>query len=415
MFRNENGEPRIGRIIGAGVLGVILLFTSLFVLTGLSQNKAEATRWGCTYGGGLLDTPGLKMTVAPGTRGGFTVFDNMRTVPSDVRDYIIDADSNAADPGATPIALPVRARDVQVGDEVLESEGVTYVLLELQAKFVFNENACVWDEKYGRGMSDLNFDTAQGQPSGWTSWLKNNMYKRIQEAARPVVKDFDWLQLATNQEVSYDGQEPDEVFDVLAREISATLTSELEASLGANFFCGPSYSFDGDVDGEFETCPRIEISITELTPQNKVLLENYEAIVANAEAQQKIESDKDRAIAQANATSEQQQAEARAASDAQVTQAEEAQRAQIAEEQRRNEVGINKAAADLAIAQAQAEVARQQAANDAIIAQGSASYCRELAAAGVSCELLEAAKQGTPIVPQIVTGDGAGTLLNIPR
>lgn len=414
MFKNESGDIRLGRAIGAGVLGVILLFTSLFILTGLSQNKAEATRWGCTYGGGLLDTPGLKLTVPPGTRGGFTVFDNMRTVPSDVRDYIIDADSNAADPGATPIVLPVQARDVNVGDEILKSEGVTYVLLELQAKFVFNENACVWDEKYGRGMSDLNFDTAQGMPSGWTSWLKNNMYKRIQEAARPVVKDFDWLQLSTNQEVSYDGQEPDEVFDVLAREISATLTSELEASLGANFFCGPSYGFDGKVDGELGECPRIEISITELTPQNPELLKNYEAIVANAEAQQKIESDKDRAIAQANATSQQTQAEARAQSDAQVTQAEEAQRAQIAEEQRRNEVGVQKAAADLAIAQAQAQVATQQATNDAIIAQGEASYCRELAAVGESCVLETAAKEGTAIVPQIVTGD-AGTLLNIPR
>lgn len=201
MFRREDGSTRIGRVIGAGVLGFVLFVAAVTMVFGMSQNKAEATRWGCTYGGGLLDTPSLKKTVAPGTRGGFTVYDTFRTIPSDVRDYIIDANAEAADPGATPIVLPVRARDVRIeGEDVLsESEGVTYVLLELQAKFVFNENACVWDKTYGRGMSNLAFDTPQGQPSDWTVWLKNNMYKRIQEAARPVVKDFDWLELSTNQ------------------------------------------------------------------------------------------------------------------------------------------------------------------------------------------------------------------------
>lgn len=413
LFRNENGNPRIGRIVAAGLTGLLVLISSLVLLTGVSQNKADATRWKCVYGGGVVDTPGLKKTVAPGTRGGFTVFDTARSVPSDVRDYIIDADTVAADPGAVPIVLPVKARDIRINDdEVLKSEGVTYIELELQAKFVFNENACVWDRTYGRGMSDLNFDAAQGEASGWTTWLKNNMYKRIQEAARPVVKDFDWLQLSTNQEVVYDGQPADEVFDVLAREIAATLTNELEASLGANFFCGPSYGFDGRADGEVQKCPTIEISITEITPSNGDLLKNYEAIVANAEAQQKIESDKQRAIAQANAASEQQQAEARATSSAQVTQAEQAQAAQLAEESRRNDVGIAKANADLAIAQAEAEVAAQEARNNAIIAQGNAAYCQELAAVGQSCVLEQAAKAGSPVVPSIVTG--SGTLFTIP-
>lgn len=398
--------------IAIGVVATLLV-GFLLIAQPLSQNKAEATRWKCVYGGGLADTPGLKMTVPPGTRGGFTVFDTARTIPSDVRDYIIDADAAAADPGATPIILPVQARDIRVGDELISSDGVTYIELELQAKFVFNENACVWDSKYGRGMSDLTFDAAQGTPSGWTAWLKNNMYKRIQEAARPVVKDFDWLQLSTNQEVTYGDQQPDEVFDVLAREIAITLTSELEASLGANFFCGPSYGFDGKVDKELESCPTIEISITQLTPQNKTLLENYEAIVANAEAQLKIESDKDRAVAQANATSEQQQAEAKATSKAQITQAEEQQRAQLAQERQRQEVGVAAAAADLAIKQQEAAVARQESDNAAIAAVGKSAYCRELASVGQSCVLQDAAAKGTPVVPQIVTGD-AGTLLQIP-
>lgn len=405
IFTRGDGTPRYFARILAGIIAVVLIVTVLFSAAGMSQNKADATDYGCTYGGGLFDTPGLKMSVAPGTRGGFTTFDTQRFIPADVRDYIIDAEEGVRDPGATAIVLPVQARDIEVDGEDVSSDGVTYILLELQAKFVFNENACLWDQKYGRGTDDLNFDAPQGTASGWTSWLKNNMYKRIQEAARPVVKDFDWLQLSTNQEVSFAGQDPDEVFDVLAREISTSLATELGASLGANFFCGPSYAFDGSFDGEMESCPPIEISITQLTPQNPELIKNYEAIVANAEAQLKIDSDKDRAIAQANATSEQQQEEAKAASAAQVAQAEEAQKAEVAQQTQAETVGVAKAKADLAIAQAKAEVASQEATNRNIAAQGESAYCRELAAVGQSCVLEAAAKAGTPVVPQIVTGD----------
>ena len=196
-------------------------------------------------------------------------------------------------------------------------------------------------------------------------------------------------------------------------EISTSLATELGASLGGNFFCGPSYTFDGDFDGEMESCPPIEISITQLTPQNPELIKNYEAIVANAEAQLKIDSDKDKAIAQANATSEQQEEESRATSRAAVTAATELEKSQVAAENQRKAVGEAKAAADLAIAQAEAQVATQQATNDAIIATGSAAYCRELAAVGQSCVLEAAAKAGSPVVPQIVTGDGGGTLLQV--
>ncbi len=408
MGGRDSDVPPIKAIVG-GIVVALLIILSVITIIGVSQNKASATRWGCVYGGGLLDTPNLKQTVAPGTRGSLTIYDDMRTVPADVRDYIIDADDAARDPNAVPISLPVRARDIVVGEEVIESVGVTTILVELQAKFVFNENACDWDEKYGRGMDNLNFDTPQGEVSGWTTWLKNNMYKRIQEAARPVVRDFDWLQLSTNQQVTF-ADNTDQVFDILAAEIALSLTTELEASLGANFFCGPSYAFDGSFDGELETCPPIEISITELTPENPDLLANYETIVANAEAQQKIASDRDRAIAQADADADTQTAVAQADSRTQQATSDAQAEAELAETERRRATDLANAEADLAVAEAQTEVEQVRQENELIKAQADAAYCAELAEVGESCVLQDAVNNNA--LPDVVVG-GNGTGLDI--
>lgn len=412
-FDDDSGTGfSIGKV-GAALLAVVLLIGGVIALFGLSQNKVGATRWGCVYGAGLLDTPGLKMTVAPGTRGGFTIYDKMVEIPSDARSYTIDADQGVRDAGAVPIVLPVRARDLEVNGETVESEGITNVSIELAIRFMFNENVCDWYNKVGRGAEPLNMDAPEGEATNWTKFLNNTVQRRIREAMRPIVAQYDWLELTTNKTVSVDGGDKP-IFDVLAGEVSTALSRELQSSLGGNYFCGPTYTFDGKADGELDNCPALEVSMDTIVPENPELITNYQAIVANAEAQLKIESDADRAIATAKAASEQQIAEANSASATAVAKAEADKAAQLAEQTRAQEVGVATANAELAIAQAQAEVARQEAANQGLEAEGETARCRLLAEVGVNCALVDAAAAGLPVVPQIVSGDSGGVLLQVP-
>lgn len=387
-------------LMGAGAVAILVVIAGLIALAGISQNKAGAREWGCLYGGGMLDTPGLKKTIAPGTRGGLTVFDKMYSVPSDIRSYTIDENPEVRDPMATPIILPVQARDIVVNGESIESAGITNIALELQVRFAFNENVCDWYTEIGRGAEPLNFDAAEGTATNWTQFLNQSFQRRIREAARPIVASYDWLQLTTNARIDVDGAQKN-VFDVLAVEISEELSNELTSSLGGNYFCGPTYTFDGSVDGELESCPAFEVSIEEIKPEDETLLENYEAIVANAEAQQKISSDRDRAIAQSNADA-----------DVAVAQSEADQRSQLAEQQRRQEVETAQAEADLAIAQAQRAAVEAELENRRLVAEGETAACVNLARVGVDCALLEAARQGN--YPQVILGEDATPLVQVP-
>ena len=108
VFSSESGKPRHFVRALAGFVAVTPADRHRVRCDRNVPEQGFCHRLWCTYGGGLLDTPGLKMSVAPGTRGGFTTFDTQRFIPADVRDYIIDAEESVRDPGATAIVLPVR-------------------------------------------------------------------------------------------------------------------------------------------------------------------------------------------------------------------------------------------------------------------------------------------------------------------
>ena len=309
-------------------------FTSVAIAAGLilglaacSKERPQSNEWGCTLGEGPLDVRGLKAAYPPGDEGVWTN-DRFVTVPSDIRYYIIDSDPATADSGGRPIVVPAKgSTDIDVG--------VVPVSIEIQARFVFNENACEWYIDHGLRNEPLNFN-GDGEGNGWDSFLNTSLNQKLIEAARPVVVDERYDVLYVNGNI--DGGR---AYDVLARALSSNLSRELDADLGGNYFCGPSYEFDGKVDGELgEGCPPIEVTIKSVTPTEAKFIERLEKIVANEEEQKLIASNEERRLAEI--ASEQRQ---------EVAQEEANQATQIAEQERRRAVETEKAATDLAIAQ----------------------------------------------------------------
>lgn len=417
------------KITSAALVGALLLGGAA-----CSLQRTQANEWGCTFGKGPADTRGLKSTYGPGKSAGFTN-DKWVAGPSDIRFYYIDSDPNTADFGARPIVVPARGSS-------LEGVGVVEVSADVQVRFTINENFCQLYIDNLKRIDDrvsLNYNAKQGEESGWAEFLNLSMNQKLIEATRPVLRDVDYITLYTNGAIGGEA-----AYGLLARELSVNLTRELRADLGGDFFCGPSYKFDGNIDGNLEGtgCPALEVTVKSIRPTNGDLIANLQTIVTNEEQQRKIESDtqlareqtraeqeraiataqanEQKAIAQAEADKNTQVAQANSARDVavakaeteretQVAQAQAQREIELAQEQRRKDVEAAKAATDLAVAQARGPVATQLATNKTVDKVAEAAFCVELARVGIRCDLLASAEAGGNIVPAInLTGSADG-------
>ncbi|MCB0966589.1 MAG: hypothetical protein KDB37_07105 [Ilumatobacter sp.] len=367
---STGGSRRVKIVVGVIVAVGLLVVGGSIAAASLNLRRTEANEWGCTFGRGPLDGKGLKGQFSPGSSGTWTN-DDFVTGPADIRFYIIDEDPATADFGGRPIVVPARGSSN-------EGVGVVQVSVETQVRFVFNERFCEWYIDHGKRSEPLRFDGDPDTPSGWNSFLNASMNQKLIEAARPVVANQDYISLYVNAPIE-DGL----AYDVLAEKLSENLGRELARDLGGEYFCGPAYQFDGDIDGQLdEGCPPIEVTIKRVAPTDSTLIEKLETIVANEEQQRVIVSERDRQLEE---TAAKEQTELR-------------------EQARRQAVEVAQAEADLAIAEAQEATLRQEQANAEVQATSDAAYCRELAAAGVDCALLAAAESG--VYPRVIVGEG---------
>lgn len=365
---------------------VLIALVAGACLFGCSKQQAGANEWGCTFGSGRLDSKGLKGTFEPGAEGVWTN-DDFTAGPADVRFYIIDSDPGTADFGGRPIIVPARgSSDAGVG--------VVQVSVETQVRFVFNERFCDWYVDHGKRSEPLFFDTPTGEESGWASFLNASMNQKLIEAARPVMAPEDYVTLYVNGPIGDDGEL---AYDALAATMSANLSRELIRDLGGEYFCGPSYQFDGTIDGELDTgCPPLEVTIKRIAPVDNTLVQRLEQIVSNEEEQKAIQSQKELELRRIEAERERT-----------IAQAEADEQIKVAQQATREQTEVARAKADLAIAEAENDVLRQQQANAEIKAAADAAYCANLAAVGVDCALLAAAESGS--YPRVIVGEGSGT------
>lgn len=360
-------------LVGIVLVGIMVLVGGIVLLVGASLNRVAANEWGCLYGGGL-ETYGLKETIAPGKSGGISVFDTLITIPSDDRIYAIDDDPNTADFGGQAIIVPALGTDA-------DSAGIVQVKVPVQARFTINENACElyqnYLKKYKSDGLNWNGTDNPSNPGGWAKFLNLQMNQTLITSIRSQISGDTYVELYTNFSE----------YPAIQKNVSTALGTSLRSSLGGDFFCGPSYVFDGDADGKLEGggCPPIEIIIKVIEPVDPQFLNNLKTIVANQEQQKVIQSDKERAIAQTNADKERS-----------LAQTEADKEKQLAQTTANRETNLAQAAADRAVQLAQAEkntavaielnkLANANLANDLLKAQAETAFCANLAEVNVNC------------------------------
>lgn len=371
--------------------GIVTAVVALLMLSLAScgYNRTEANFWGCIFGKGPFDTRNLKDSLPPGKKTGLTN-DRLVQVPADMRFFFNDKDPNTQDFGGNPIVVPAKNADPTV-------KGVVEVTYELQARFVINELACDYYVKQLQRIDKsegLNFNDPGA--TGWAKHLNVSMNQKLINSARDLGGDYDWQLLYLDGDIEVDGKDIS-VLTYLGQKFGEDLTENLTKDLGGQFLCGPSYTFDGEMDGKVESCPPIEVTVKKVTPPQP-LIDNLTKIAENNAAIERIESD------QAKELREKQKAQALALQDQ-----ENRQETEVAAANADQAIKVARANADLAIAEANKAVIQAENTNAELKAQSDAAFCVELAKVGVDCALLKAAENGT--YPQYNFGSGTATPL----
>lgn len=413
----ETKRAPLAKIVGAGLVATLLAVLVITMIAAGSLNKVSSNEWGCLYGGGLTEDRGLKQVIAPGQSGGFTVADSLITIPAGDRIYAIDNDPSTADFGGQPIVVPARG-------SAESGNGIVPVVVPVQARFTINERACELYQNYLKGKGDIDWNgnrtkeddkgNKSPDPGAWPKFLNLQMNQVLTTSIRS--------QLSIGSPSYVDLYQDFTKYPTYQTNVSNALTASLESSLGGTFFCGPSYQFDGNADGKVESCPPIEIVIKEIKPQNPVFLENLQTIVANQEQQTVVESEKDKAIAQAKADKE--RALAQTAADQETALArtaaekEKALAATAADEETRlakvdadRAVRLAEAVADQEIAVAFYAVAQSETANELVRKQTETAFCERLAVIGVNCADYFKYQNYNPSV--VLADSGATPLINL--
>jgi hypothetical protein len=401
---------RFVKIIIAGLVAFVLVVTAVVMLFAGSLNRVAANEWGCLYGGGLFESRGLKKTIAPGRSGGFTLADNLVAMPADDRIYAIDQDPATADFGGNPIIAPAKGTQA-------DSAGIVQVDVPVQARFTINENACElyqnYLKKYRADGLEFNGTNDPENPGGWATFLNLQFNQTLIATIRPQVSQYTYIQLYNDFGLYADIQS----------KTSIELSRQLRTSLGGDFFCGPSYVFDGSADGKLEGsgCPPIEIIIKQIKPTEPQFIANLETIVENQEALRVIQSDKDRALATTQTEKEKSLAQTEADKERALAQTEADKEKAIAQAEADREIELAQVAKEREVQQAELEkqqliaeattaLVTTETNNEVIKVQAETEFCRTLTDLGVDCaEYFKAINWR----PSIILGDGVDTNLLI--
>lgn len=361
---NEDGVSRSTMVKygAAGVVAVIAFIASIALVSAGSMNRASASEWGCVYGGGLFESKGLKEAVAPGESGGFTVADKFVTGPATERFFAVNEDATKRDVGGEPRAMP-------------DKTGVRMVA-NFSIRMKFNEDYCKWYSSMGSRNEPLDFNGATNptNPTGWAKFLRDFVKDPvIDPALSTILAKGDYFQFQVNS-VQPSGKT---LYQEIGKELASTFMEQQKSVFGGTFLCGPSYTYDGNIDGKFD-CPPVEVVITSIEPVDTTLRSVREKQRSNEEAKKLAESERDLKITQQNAA---------------------AQTAVNAEENRQKTESA-KLAADKAIEQERAGVLAEQQQNAEKQAAIAQAWCTRLVELGQNCALVKAAETGS--FPQVI-------------
>jgi hypothetical protein len=209
--------PRLPR--GGPTILVVAVIVLLALVPAVSSGLAKTPRdkVGISYGGGPIEGTHFQRVVQPGSRLFWNgVFDSLYLYPADQQNYIISKATTEGNETAESVKAPSSDR-VQV-----EYEVAVYFKLNTDLLQEFHEQLGLKYNAYTE--------------AGWDRLLRDTFRQQIENA----------LQEESRRSAVADLYGDAELLTAIQERVQTTLSQRLEAALGAQFFCAPTFEPGGE-------------------------------------------------------------------------------------------------------------------------------------------------------------------------
>jgi len=204
---------------GARILVVLALLVGLALVPTLLSGleKTPRDKVGISYGGGPIEGSHFQRVVQPGSSLFWNgVFDSLYLYPADQQNYIISKTPGVGGAKAESVQAPSKDR----------------VLVDYQVAVYFKLNTDLLQQFHEQ--LGLKYNAFTGE--GWNSLLRDTFRQQIEATLQEESRRSDVADLYGDAELLIAIQD----------RVQATLSQRLEASLGAQFFCAPTFEPGGD-------------------------------------------------------------------------------------------------------------------------------------------------------------------------
>lgn len=222
---------------------VMLMAFALFA-GACTYASTESDEFACAYGGGLTEDHSRKAQVGPGQREFTGVADSVVYLKADVRNYVIDKNTNTGDSPTVDFILAPSKDKVE---------------LEIELSIRFRTNTAIgcdlWEE-HGRGGTTSAIDT----PEGWDKFLATNFRPILENGLRVQAKKYEWRDIWSQGSV-----DDVPIWNLMQDDIGELMVTELNRALGEDYFCGPTW------DEDSTDCEPFSVLIKAVTPELEAL------------------------------------------------------------------------------------------------------------------------------------------------
>ena len=229
----DGGAGRRSRVplrvtVVAGIIVVVLLAFVPAIATAFQKTPRD--RVGISYGGGPFEGSHFQKIVQPGSSLFFNgIFDDLYLYPADQQSYLVSKSSNENDRNSDSIIATSR-------DQVrIEFQVATYFKLNTDRLQDFHEQIGLRYAAYTNG--------------GWDDMIRSTFRPQLENAIQQEARLYDVAEVFSSEEV----------LRTLQNDVQQTLTERLEAALGQQFFCGPTFSEGGECAEVVFVIKKIEI------------------------------------------------------------------------------------------------------------------------------------------------------------
>lgn len=224
--RRRRGGKALVVVVVLAVLGLALVPAVTSTLAKTPRDKI-----GISYGGGPIEGAHFQKIVEPGSGLFFNgLFDDLYLYPADQRNYIVSAtDAEGDNPGAGAITAPTQDQ-VTVGFQV-----AVYYRLNTDLLREFHEELGL---KYSAYTTD-----------GWNRLIEDTFRQQIEAALQEQTRRYLVEDLFGDVEVLLD----------LQQSVEESVSAGLVESLGADFFCSPTYEPGGECGSPTVIIKKIDI------------------------------------------------------------------------------------------------------------------------------------------------------------